>query len=242
MKRILLLVLVYSVNSVSAAEWEADVAPYLWATSLKGQTQIGPRTVQVSAPFSKLIKLLDFGGMLWISGHRDNLGVFFNGVYSKVSGQKNIKDISIELGSKLTLGAVGVSYILMKEGKWIPEPYAGARYTKTVATLTASNNRQSISAQQTEGWTDAIFGSRLSYLVNPSWTLEGAADYGIGNNSNSYNLHALIGYQSLTKFKNTRFYLGYRYLHQNFHTGQGRTFYRWDMSLYGPVLGFMVQF
>lgn len=242
MKRILLLLLACSVNPVHAAQWEADVAPYLWATSLKGQTQIGPRTVEVSAPFSKLIKLLDFGGMLWISGHRDNLGVFLNGVYSKVSGQKNIKDISIELGSKLTIAAAGVSYILMNEGQWIPEPYVGARYTKTVATLTAANNRRSISAEKTEGWTDAIVGSRLSYLINPSFTLEGAADYGLGNNSTSYNFHALIGYQSLTTLKNTRFYLGYRYLHQNFHTGQGRSYYRWDMSLYGPVLGFMVRF
>lgn len=242
MKRILFVFLLFCSGSISASDWKYDIAPYLWATSLKGQTQIANRTVEVNEPFSQLLKLLDFGGMLWVDAYHDKFGLFFNGVYSKISAQRDLRSLDLKLSSRLGIAAAGASYKVYENDHFIIEPYLGARYTNTIVTLAAHLGRFGITAENKEGWTDAMAGSRLIVKLNPSWLIEGVADYGAGNQSNSYNLHAVLGYQSQQYFQNTRFYLGYRFLHQNFHRGQGLRYYRWDMDLYGPILGFMVRF
>lgn len=242
MKRILLGLLLISSGSLFASDWQYDIAPYLWATSLKGETQIGNRQVEVNEPFSKLFKLLDFGGMLWVDAYHDKFGLFFNGVYSKVSAMRDLRSLELKVSSKLGIASAGASYRIFENQSFIVEPYAGARYTNTILTLAAHLGRFGLMAENKQEWTDAIGGSRFIYKFNPAWLVEGVADYGAGNNSNSYNLHAMLGYKSEKHFPNTRFYLGYRFLHQNYHHGQGINFYRWDMDLYGPILGFMARF
>lgn len=239
MKRILLILLTCLTN-IAYAEWETDIAPYLWASSLKGTQQVREFTFKVSEPFSQLIKELDFGTMLWIAVHDNNFGVFFNGVYSKVSDKLILDNIDIRTSSILTIDSAGVSYKLRSSpaDRFYFEPYAGARYT-------LNNNKVSIgeiNANQKNDWTDGIFGTRVIYNFSSSFDIQGSADYGLGTHSNSYNLSALLGYQSQTHFKCARFYLGYRFLHQNFHRGEGVTFYRWNMNVFGPVLGVLFHF
>lgn len=242
MQRILLVFLLVCSGNLVASDWKYDIAPYMWATSLKGETQLANRTVQVNEPFSKLFNYLDFGGMLWLDAYHDRFGLFFNGFYSKLSAQRDLRSLSLKLGSRLGIAAAGGSYRLFENEHFIVEPYAGARYTNAILTLSAHLGRFGISAENTEEWTDGMAGTRLMYKFNTSWRMEGGADYGAGHHSNSYNLHAMLGYQSETYFKNTRFYLGYHFLHQNFHHGQGIHYFRWDMDLYGPILGFALRF
>lgn len=227
------------VFSVQASPWNYEVAPYLWATSIAGTQQTGPYRFHVSESFTELLKHLDFGAMLYISAYRNNFGVFFNGIYSKVSDDINsLRDLHIHMASAMTIDTAGISYRIHPNTSWVLEPYLGARYTLNSTKLDINN----LNIKQKYNWTDAVVGSRLIYTFNRAWNIEGSADYGRGTNSYSYNLSALLGYQSPTHFKNTRFYLGYRYLHQNYDHGDQRAYYLWDMNLFGPIAGFVYRF
>ncbi|MCA0402561.1 MAG: hypothetical protein LCH30_02065 [Proteobacteria bacterium] len=222
-----------SLVNPAKATWNFEIAPYLWASGLEGTEQTGKHRFHVSKSFSELIKHLDLGAMLYVTAYQNNFGLFFNGIYSKVSDNLNLDEFHIHTSSTISVDSAGLSYKIPLS-QWTLEPYAGARYTFNGTKISIN----ALHINKKYNWIDGILGSRIIYKVNSSFNIEGSADYGMGSHSNSYNLTALLGYQSLKHFKNTRFYLGYRLLHQNYHTGSGRQYFLWKMNLYGPVAGF----
>lgn len=228
------------VSSAHASNWHAEVAPYLWASGLKGTVQIADKQVKVDERFVDLIKELKFGAMLWAQAYNDEVGVFFNGLYTKVADAQTKDRISIDSTSQMTIAATGMSrriYLQQAKTHYL-EPYVGLRYTNNTTKLSIDR----FNVGQTEAWTDGIIGSRFNYIVTPAFNLEAALDFGRGNHSSSYNWSVLAGYQSPNHFKNTRFYLGYRFLHQNYSHGQGIRYFKWDMDIAGPVAGFAYHF
>lgn len=179
--------------------------------------------------------------MLGVAAYQNDFGLFFNGIYTKVTDDVVYRQLLINTSSILSIDSLGASYKLYKsvDNKLLIEPYAGLRYT-------INSNRISIDnlffGRQKIDWTDAIFGSRIDYNLSPSFNVIGSADYGIGYQSNSYNLTAFLGYQSPYYFKNCRFYLGYRFLHQNYHQGKSTRYFDWNMDLLGPVMGVLFKF
>lgn len=240
MKKCLLVMSLVAASSAQAAPWIFDVAPYMWATSLNGDVSLGHKKIHVSDSFSKILKVLDFGGMLWLDAHKDRLGIFFDGFYSKLSTSKCYRADIIDAASEMTIDSAGATWRLYGEsGKgWSLEPYLAARYTATNSSVSVSRFGVGLK----EHWTDAVIGTRANYTFqNPAFNVEGRADYGQGDRSNSYNLSLLAGYQSAQHFKRTRFFLGYRYLHQNYGHNESDRLYRWKMNIYGPVIGFRVR-
>lgn len=226
------------VCSLQAYSWNYELAPYLWASSLEGTQQTGSYRFHVSESFAELLKQLDFGAMLYAAAYHNNWGIFFNGIYSKVSDDIALDDLNIRTSSVMTINNAGLSYKITPAPQWTVEPYLGARYTLNDTNIAINL----LNSKQKYNWTDAILGTRISYKVNPAFSIEGIADYGRGAHSSSYNLSALLGYQSPNHFKDTRFYLGYRFLHQNYHHGEDSTYYLWDINLLGPIAGFAYRF
>ena len=178
--------------------------------------------------------------MLWLDAHKDRVGFYFDGFYTKLSDSGEVRSTAVSAVSKMTIDSAGVTYRVYGElgvGLSI-EPFIGARYTATNTSVDVSFFGVGLK----EHWTDALIGSRVNYSFNPAFNVEGRADYGQGDRSNSYNLSLLGGYQSPNHFKRTRFFLGYRFLHQNYGHGEGTDLYRWKMNIYGPVAGFRVRF
>ncbi|MDP3269909.1 MAG: hypothetical protein Q8M40_12805 [Legionella sp.] len=237
MKKMFCVVLICT-SQLTYAKWTVEVAPYIWASGLSGTQHTAGLKFKVSESFSELLRELDFGAMLWLAAYHDNAGIFFNGIYSKVSDKLRIDRLDIDLKSTLSIDSLGISYRLGENKEWYFEPYAGARYTLNDNKVTINT----LGINQKYNWTDAIAGTRLNYNVTSAFNVEGAADYGQGSHSHSYNFTALLGYQSPHHFKNTRFYLGYRFLHQNYHHGTGLRYYEWNMNIHGPVAGMLFRF
>ncbi|MGQ3891109.1 hypothetical protein [Legionella sp. CNM-4043-24] len=240
MKKYLLILGLLSAGNACSSPWVFDIAPYLWATSLNGDVSRGHKNLHVSESFIDLLKYLDFGGMLWLDAHKDRVGFYFDGFYTKLSDSGEVRSTAVSAVSKMTIDSAGVTYRVYGElgvGLSI-EPFIGARYTATNTSVDVSFFGVGLK----EHWTDALIGSRVNYSFNPAFNVEGRADYGQGDRSNSYNLSLLGGYQSPNHFKRTRFFLGYRFLHQNYGHGEGTDLYRWKMNIYGPVAGFRVRF
>lgn len=141
--------------------WEFDAAPYLWATNMHGNVQIGKNKLAVAQSFGDILKHFQGGGMLYLNAHKNKVGVFFNAMYSVLEQRQTIKDIALGVHNKFGLFSAGGTYELFRRDFLDSSPQltvellAGARYTLNDTTLNIgrfaiANNQQ---------WTDPIIGS-----------------------------------------------------------------------------------
>jgi len=115
---------------------------------------------------------------------------------------------------------------------------AGARYNKlevelgaevSVFGLTESRDRKG-----DESWVDGVIATRAEYRTDAGWSLSGWADYGIGDDSHSYQLQAYVNYH----FDNgVTLSGGYRYYHMYYETGSGSSKLEFDLGYSGPQVG-----
>ncbi|MDX1900744.1 MAG: hypothetical protein SFW66_01910 [Gammaproteobacteria bacterium] len=235
---LLLSSFLFSTNAF-AAPWQFEIAPYIWGMNMRGRTSIGPATFDVNQSFTDLLKHLDVAAMLYATAHKDQLGFYFNGMYSSLSDNGHFYDVKVHADNQFGVFGGGISYIafqrqLSNERAVSLEPYAGVRYTLNNSTLKLNNS----SFSKNVNWTDPVIGLRFDYAFNKKWTALLIGDIGGTNASThySYSAGAFLGYQSLS-WQHVKLYLGYRILGQHYQTGSGRSFYDWDMKLYGPLLG-----
>jgi len=228
----------------SADSWKIDVAPYLWAINMNGHVQVGPAKLSVSQSFSDIMKHFQGGGMLWLNAHKGKFGVFSNLLYSVLQDHQTIDAINISAHNNFGIFSAGVSYEVLRKinanqvSQLAIELLAGARTTLNNTTLHVDQ----YSFTDNQNWTDPIIGARATYDINKKWQVTGVGDIGGINNHNSYDLQGYIGYKPTKPliFDDLTLYLGYRLLHQKYTTGSGLTFYAWNMTISGPVLGLKV--
>src|SRR5512134_2357855 len=51
-------------------EWSFEITPYLWASGIKGDLNVGGQTINVDASFTDLLDMVEFGGALLMRAER----------------------------------------------------------------------------------------------------------------------------------------------------------------------------
>ncbi|WP_131740714.1 MULTISPECIES: hypothetical protein [Legionella] len=233
---------------------QVDVAPYLWATSMQGTVQVGPKRVSISQSFFDLMKHFEGGGMLFVNVHQNRWGLFGNALYSVLEDSHDFhKDnhdfhkIRVRARNNFGIVSGGLSYtFFLKPVFDTPSPdltlelLAGARATFNDTNVTLGH----FAFKDNKLWTDPIVGARVTVPLKPRIHFIAEADAGKVHSHHSYDAQAYLGYQPVNPllFNNVTLYVGYRYLHQYFSTGHKLNYYLWDMAIKGPVLGFKAMF
>jgi hypothetical protein len=230
--------------------WQFEVAPYLWALNMDGKTSVGPTTATINESFNDILKHLNFAGMLYATAHKDNFGLYFNGIYAVTSDSGTfttpLGGININVKNKYGIFGGGLSYIIYNhlfsnQSILQFEPILGARYTLNNTKLTLNQ----FSVSKNVNWTDPVIGLKARFDFNPRWSITLMGDLGGTSTSTDYSYSAsgLIGYQPSTpSLKHVSTYLGYRLLKQKYITGSGIHYYQWNMRLFGPLLGVALHF
>ncbi len=236
--------------------WKIEVAPYIWALSMNGTVQVGPRArAHVDQSFSDILSQLNWAGMVWLEANKNKFGIFANIIYSSLSDDASVRSATIKTKNEFGLYTAGVSYQIYQAcllssgcsqntGTIAIEPYAGLRYTSNKATVTLSSPIISLRAVNNQDWTDPIIGARLKFALTNTWHAILSGDIGGTNASShySYNLVGVIGYKPQTHWVRTTWYLGYRLLDQHYATGNGANYFNWNMKLFGPLIGVSFTF
>lgn len=239
----LLRSLLATASMASAADSvHIDVAPYLWATSMHGQVQVGPERVSVSQSFGDLMKHFQGGGMLFVNIHKNKWGLFGNALYSVLTDNNTFHTIPIGARNNFGIFSGGFSYTLINKPVFDTqsptltlELFAGARFTLNDTKV----NLGPFTFKDNQSWTDPIAGARLTIPLKPRLHFIISGDAGGANSHYSYDVQTYLGYQTIKPmlFNNMTLYLGYRFLHQRFASGSGLRYYLWNMDISGPVLG-----
>jgi hypothetical protein len=228
--------------------WLVRMAPYLWATSLDGNATVKGIESDVDVSFSDILEDLSLAGMLLADIQKGRFGVAVNTVYARLTPENNVGPIEIKTTSDmLQLGVapyyrvVDWTYGTSSSGKplrLVVEPEAGFRFTYLRAELDVRHGGPSVDAS--ESWVDPLIGSRFGIDLADNWNLTAEGNvggFGVGSDL-AWNVQGFVGYRTSIFGLPTTFAAGYRALHQDYDHNN----FKWDVTMYGPVLGAVLRF
>ena len=228
-------------RSKPRGDWEFTLSPYLWMTSLRASTEIGPITSTSEAYFSDLIQHLDGAAQLRFEGQRDRWGFFLDGTYLTVSDDARVKtqrfrfrgvDTDVQLteawldfGGMYQLGNPGRTFDLMLGGRYA--------YVSTEVSVGP------FEADRSEDWLAPLVGGRFQFDISENWLASLKAEvggFGVGDAPDlSWGVTALLGYRLNDS---ATLGLGYRFYDIDFSSGRLEV----DMQYHGPLVGMSFRF
>jgi hypothetical protein len=228
--------------------WVVRMAPYVWATSLDGNARVKGIDADVDVSFSDILKDLSLAAMLLADFQKGRFGVAVNGVFARVSpkndvGPFRIKTTSdtVQLGVAPYYRVVDWAYRTSSSGKPLRltvEPEAGFRFTYLRAELDVRNGGPSV--DESESWVDPLIGSRFGIDLADNWNLTAEGNvggFGVGSDL-AWNVQGFVGYRTSLFGVPTTLAAGYRALHQDYDHNN----FKWDVTMYGPVIGAVLRF
>jgi len=237
-----------STDEQAGDRWVIRIAPYLWATSLDGNAEVKGVKADVDVAFSDILKDLSLAGMLLADVQKGNFGLAVNGVFARLSPDDSVNGVKIKTTADLVqLGVapyyrvVDWTYRTTASGtpmRLIVEPEAGFRFTYLRAELDVRNGGPSV--DDSESWVDPIIGSRFGIDLADNWNLTAEGNvggFGVGSDL-AWNVQGFVGYKTSVFGVPTTLAAGYRALHQDYDHNN----FKWDVTMYGPVIGAVLRF
>jgi len=220
---LLLIASLASFSANSQAEWNYQLTPYIWASSLEGTAAVAGREVDFKADFGDLVSALDTGGALHFEAKADTWGYFIDGNFVKLSADDLGLQGGIGVAVDQKIVEAGISYSMSGEFDII----AGGRYQKVdedlkVPLLGTLNGGDS--------WVDGFIGAIWQPVNTDKWTLKLRGDIGSGDSDSIWQVGIGGGY----RFNQTwSLLVAYRYLSTDFESDK----FKWDVDQSGLGIG-----
>jgi hypothetical protein len=222
--------------------WTFTLAPYFWATGLKGDiAEFGLPEVEVDLSFSDVIKHFDIGFMGVGEARYERFGILTDLLYVKLSADDEVSsdfvNADIELISK-TLTALGALEYRIFEGEGGSlDVLAGGRLWWVKTDLDFDGAVINASGSDSETWVDPIVGLSGRINLSPEFYLAGWGMIGGFGVSSEFFWDVMggLGYQISDSFS---LFAGYRGLSVDYkHDG-----FVFDVDMNGPLLGAVFKF
>jgi hypothetical protein len=236
-------------GSTHAADWSNTITPYLWATSVYGAMAVGtpqgPIGGGVDLSSGDVFSNLKIGGMLDYRGENEQWAVIADALYADISahGSKPVGPLTLSVsgGEQLTIVETDVGY------KFMPGvlAFAGLRYSDVNLDLSASATGKVVdatgSSSKGQNWVDPVIGVSGDFPLSDAWSLHLRSDVG------GFSVGAKFAWQAIAVFswqatKSIHVLAGYKYLREDYESGSGTNYFRYDIALQGPALGVAFKF
>jgi len=212
---------------------------YLMAPSMSGTVDVGPLGTEIEVPSSKIFENLKFAVLADYRGEARTWAVMADFVYMNLGGSGTG---SAGLGS----ADVGVEeFIVDFGGAWrITKSFellAGGRYTHLRTTVTLTTPLNTRDARLDQDWFDPFVGAQAFLPLSKSLQLQLRGDVG------GFGVGCDFTWQATARLnwhvsRVVQLGLGYRWLDQDFETGSGVDYFRWNILTQGPLMAAGVTF
>lgn len=251
------------VASARSEPWQLSVTPYLWATAMKGNAGLGKTDADVDVSFSDILKNLNGAVMLDLELRKGRFGLMSDTIFANLEDDESTAQdrLQVKATANMLIQGLAATY---RVGKWqladfgeagplavTVDPYAGVRYTYLDTELEGKLDLPDLgvdanrTAEGDKQWVDPIVGLRTVWNLGERWSVLLAGDVGGTSTNTDYSAQAfgLVGYRfGLFGDNNANLLGGYRVLHQKYEDGDGRSAFKWDMTIHGPVVGLTISF
>lgn len=244
-----LLVLLGFAANACAEDWSNTLTPYLWFTGVYGTiargTPLGPIGGDVDIGADQILQNLKIAGMLDYRGQNERWAVIADVIYANISASGSKGEgpltLTVKADQEITVFETDVGYRLtpMLLG------FVGARYYNVSANIDASANGpvQAVtgSAGGSKDWIDPVVGVSADFPFAERWALRLRADmggFGVGADFSWQGL-AAVSWQAT---KSIHVVAGYKYLREEYESGSGTGYFRYDIAMSGPALAVAFTF
>jgi hypothetical protein len=225
-------------HQLSDEEWQFQVTPYLFASSLDGQVGVGDRTADVDASFRNILDHLHFAAMGVLDVQRNRIVAVIDTMYTDLRGQRATPGplfSSVNPQQKLLIFTPEVGYRLVDTAVTSIDVVGGIRLWHTKTELQFQPGLlPGVDVQGSQGWVDGIGGVRLRQTLVPGVWVSGSGDVGAGGSSHTYQIVAVVGVDLHPRFALVG---GYRYLSVDYDQNV-----LLDTAFKGPVFGLTIRF
>lgn len=241
-------------SNADGVDW--TIAPYFWASDVGLDVVVNnDPVIGTDVPLSDLIDKLDGVFMGHFEGRGERFGVFVDTIYLSLAdsnvipigpGGPIVGDLMIDMNLTLKLYELGGIYRIGDDsaGSAAFDIVLGARLVDVDQNLdlilpgpAATPVNLSIAVSET----DVFFGGRLVGKFNDKWHYKARVDFGGGGTDGTFNILGAVGYT----FGQTGLFsldLGYRYMTIKLKNDQNGTRTETDITMSGPLLGFIFNF
>jgi len=232
------------------SQWEFRIVPYFWMSSSSADVTTKGVSSHVSIPFRDILPALEFGGQVHLEAWKDRWGFFLDTTYLNLStstqgilpqrgpasGDIGLQAWMVEFGGMYRLG----TWSLSKEQKTALtlEGLVGGRYWNILGSLDLSIPLAGVFVDTSgrKEWVDPFLGVQMRLYLGEkfSFALRGdAGGFDVGSKF-TYNVLGLVGYKIS---RVVTLWLGYRVLGVDYESGSGLNKFKYDVTMYGPIIG-----
>ena len=224
---------VYSGDTSGSDEWEFNLAPfYLWAVSIDGDLTTMGNNQQLKADFSEIASNLEaiftahFEGM-----HKSGWGFLTDVEYLNLGGQQTTPGPTMDVDFTLVMTELAGVYRFNLDDNAL-DLIGGIRYYGLDAEIDVVGAPPRV--DKDKDWTDAMLGARYIWTLTDNLNFMARGDIGFGGSDLAWNLAGLFNYQP---WQYVSLLFGYRYMDVDYEDGSGADLFKYDVSMYGPILG-----
>jgi hypothetical protein len=252
---LLVATLGFSPQQSHADDLTWTIAPYLWASDVAMDVAVnGDPAFGGDVAFKDLLDKVDTALMGHIELSSGTFGAFFDGIYLDLSDSKVINlgpggpiigDIPVDIGLKMKIYELGGLYRMGsgEVGSVAFDVIGGVRLvdiTQNFDLVLPGPGGGPVSETIDESETDIFVGARLVGKFSEKWHYKLRADYAGGGTEGTINGLAAVGYafgQGLFSLD-----LGYRYMNIELKNEDAGDTVETEITMSGPVLGFIFTF
>jgi hypothetical protein len=230
-------------------DFQWTVIPYAWLTGLSGT--VGARGYQttVDCSFADLSKYLNIGAMAHVEMlYQGRIGLFTDLNYSLLGDQASGKRLSLDGKTSLFLTDVAAFYRVgtvplgqNRTSSMTFDVLAGARVWSLALKLDGDRPRGGRDIFERRAWVDPLVGARAEFRLAEAWlvSLRGGVGGFSVSSALTWDATALLGY---TFWEHGTLLAGYRAVGVNHDEGSGKSAFKFDATLSGPILGLAFTF
>jgi hypothetical protein len=233
----------------------------MWLTGLTGDIQARGNKVDVDETFLDLVdkssNLFGIAGRLEVGKQR--LSAYVDGTYMSLRfDDRGDPADPAQVTTPITIVEFGAIY---RAAEWALgeesdvsraegapprrvlglDVYAGGRYMDLGIDLDFQSGREE---SRNKSWVDPLFGARVIIDLSERWVFTIGGDiggFGVGSEF-CWQAYGLFNYRFDMWGADAALVLGFKALYEDFDDGKDDGLVKWDVTLYGPVIGLQFQF
>lgn len=221
--------------------WDFIVAPYLLFPHMNGELAVSGIPSEVDVSPGDIFSNLNFGAMLYLEMANPEWAITLDGLYMDLGADAELP-LSGRAGTvDMKQGALEATG-MRRLATWA-EVGIGARVNRIKTGLFVEEGTvlPEIDRSDQHTWFDPLIVTRLSVPLENRWRLGVRGDiggFGVGS-SFAWQVLPFAGYRFTNLFE---LVLAYRALGMDYETGSGTDLFAYDLTTFGPELGFVFHF